>query len=125
MLAVALCLTSIGCRKGVPVTEPSNPSLSSYGTFTKAQVRNAIVRGGSGIGWQMREETPGVVLGTWTARGSSVTVKIPYTEKEYTIKYHSSTNMQDGGDGTIHSNYNRWVDRLNRNISAEFSKMGK
>ena len=125
MLTVALCLTSVGCRKGVPITEPGNPSISAYGKFTKTQVRDAILRGGSNIGWQMREEVPGVVLGTWNARSNSVTVKIPYSEKEYTIKYHSSENMLDGGDGTIHTNYNRWVDHLNRNITAEIGKIKK
>ena len=125
MLAVALCFISVGCRKGVPITEPSNPSISAYGKFTKVQVRDAILRGGTNIGWQMREETPGTVLGTWSARTSSVTVQIPYNEKEYAIKYHSSENMLDGGDGTIHPNYNRWVDRLNRNIAAEIGNIKK
>ena len=123
-LTVVLCMTSVGCRKGTPIVEPSNPSISAYGKFTKNQVRDAILRGGTNIGWQMREEAPGVVLGTWTARESSVTVEIPYSERQYVIKYRSSVNMNEG-PGTIHPNYNRWVDRLNRNISAEIGKIRK
>lgn len=127
LLTLILCFSSVACqRKGVPAVEPSNPSISAYGKFTKNQVRDAILRGGTNIGWQMREEKPGVVLGTWSARQNSVTVEIPYTEKDYVIKYHSSENMlYDASDNTIHQNYNRWVDRLNRNITAEIGKINK
>jgi hypothetical protein len=45
-------------------------------------------------------------------------VAIPYDQRQYTIKYHSSTNMLEK-EGTIHRNYNRWVERLDRNIAAE------
>lgn len=123
-LVVVLCVMSLGCRKRAPITEPSNLSLSAYGTFTQEQVRDAILRGGTNIGWQMREEKPGVVLGTWIARSHNVTVEIPYTDKGYTIKYRSSVNMREG-QGTIHPNYNRWVDRLNRNIAAEVGRIRK
>lgn len=112
-----------GCRT-VPISEPSQLTLSGYGKLTAEDVRGAIVRGGAGIGWQMADEAPGMVTGTWVARTHSVTVEIPYTNDSYAIKYRSSVNM-DEKDGMIHSNYNRWVDRLNRHISAELAKLQK
>lgn len=124
VLAASLCLAMIGCRKGVPIVEPYNGALASYGNPSKNTVRDAIMRGGTGIGWQMHEEKPGLIVGTWQARQHSATVEIPYSTKEYTIKYRSSQNMLEG-EGTIHSNYTRWVDRLNRNIAAELSKTRK
>jgi hypothetical protein len=105
----------------VPIVRPVT-SLAPYGKLTSAQVRDAILRGGTNIDWQMREETPGVIMGTVTPRGHSVTVEIPYDEGQYTIKYHSSVNMK-AEKGYIHRNYNRWIDRLNRNIVAEIRKI--
>lgn len=124
VLTLTLCFAMAGCRKGVPIIEPSNPSLSSYGNLTRNNVRDAILRAGSGIGWQMSEERPGLIIGVWQARQHSATVEIPYSNKEYAIKYRTSTNLLEG-EGTIHQNYNRWVDRLNRNISAELAKIRK
>lgn len=124
VLAASLCVAMMGCRKGVPIVEPHNGALASYGNLSKPAVRDAIIRAGSGIGWQMHEEKPGLIVGAWKARDHSATVEIPYSNKEYAIKYRSSENLLEG-EGTIHSNYNRWVERLNRNIAAELSKTKK
>jgi hypothetical protein len=98
----------------------TNGSISAYGKMTPNKVRDAILRGGAKIGWQMAEEKPRLVVGSWVAREHSLTVEIPYTAGEYTIRYRSSVNL-DEKDGTIHPNYIRWIDRLNRNISSELS----
>ena len=126
MLTLVLCFSGVACqRKGVQPIDRTNTAIPAFGKFTKNQVRDAIIRGGSNIGWQMREEKPGLILGTWATRENSVTVQIPYTEKEYVIKYHSSVNMLDNNDGLVHGNYNRWTERLNRHITQEISKMSK
>ena len=119
MLVMMLCFASEGWCRTAAIVEPATPI---HVNLTPAQVRGAILRGGSNIGWQMREERSGVVMGTVQQRSHSVTVEIPYDSKQYTIKYHSSVNMMEG-PGTIHRNYNRWVERLNRNIAAEINKI--
>ena len=118
VLVIMLGAASAGWCRTAAIVEPST---TIHGNLTNAQVRDAILRGGVNIGWQMREEKPGVVMGTVRQRQHTVTVEIPYNEKEYSIKYHSSVNMMEG-PGTIHRNYNRWVDRLNQNITAEIAK---
>ena len=120
-MLLCLCAVSVGCKKGIPIQDVHNGSVSAYGKMSPTKVRDAILRGGSQIGWQMAEEKPGLVTATWAARDHSVMVEIPYTAKEYTIRYRSSHNM-DEKDGTIHRNYARWIDRLNRHINAELEK---
>ena len=119
-LLVCLCVLSVGCKKNVPIQDVTNGSISAYGKKTPNQVRDAILRGGAKIGWQMQEEKPGLIVATWAAREHSLIVEIPYTPESYTIRYRSSVNM-DEKDGTIHRNYPRWIDRLNRNINAELT----
>ncbi|MDR0828119.1 MAG: hypothetical protein LBN33_09660 [Desulfovibrio sp.] len=124
LVIFTLALISMGCKRTVPIESFGNPGLSAYGNLSKTQVRDAIVRGGSNIGWQMSEERSGLVVGVWKAREHVLTVEIPYSTSAYEIKYRSSVNMNAEG-GEIHSNYNRWVDRLTRNINAELSKAKK
>jgi hypothetical protein len=121
VLVMALCFAAEGWCRIVDTLEPTTPI---HNKLTLAQVRDAILRGGTNINWQMREEKPGEILGTVNQRQHSVTVRILYSQKQYSIKYHSSVNMKAGA-GTIHSNYNRWVERLNRNIAAEIGKAGQ
>lgn len=112
---------SVGCKRTVPIQPYGNSGVASYGKLSEAQVRDAIIRGGSNIGWQMSPEGPGMVVGVWKAREHSVTVEIPYSRSSYNIKYRTSVNMLAEG-GQIHRNYNRWIERLNRNITAELAK---
>lgn len=127
LVALVLCVLAFGvtgCKRTEPVQSFGNAGLSSYGNLSALQVRDAIIRGGSNIGWEMSEERPGLAVGVWKARTHVVTVEIPYTATSYTIKYRSSQNMLAEG-GKIHRNYNRWVERLYRNINAELSKAKK
>ena len=123
-LVLALTLVSVGCKRTVPIEQRGNHALSAYGKLTNNQVRDAIIRGGAGIGWEMQEERPGLVVGVWKARDHSVTVEIPYSTQEYVIKYRTSTNLR-AENGQIHSNYNRWIERLNRHITAEIDSIKK
>ncbi|MDR1360187.1 MAG: hypothetical protein LBJ82_04315 [Deltaproteobacteria bacterium] len=120
-----LCALNTGCKRTVPINDLSNPSLSSYGNLSNNQVRDAIIRAGSKIGWLMQEEKKGLIVAKWDARDHSVTVEIPYSAKEYKIHYRSSVNMLDDGNGQIHRNYDRWVARLYRNINAELAQARK
>jgi len=108
--------------RSVPIQTYGNANLSSYGKLTADQVGDAIIRGGASIGWQMSKVSPGLITATVTGgRNSSATVEIQYSAQEYTIKYRDSINMKAQG-GTIISTYNRWVERLQRNIDAQIPR---
>jgi len=125
LTVLVFALASPGhAARNVPIQNYGNANLSAYGKFTAAQVGDAIIRGGASIGWQMNKVSPELITATITERRHSVTVEIPYSAKEYTIKYRNSVNMRAEG-GTIHSSYNRWVERLQRNIDAEILRMKK
>ncbi|MDR2726568.1 MAG: hypothetical protein LBC10_01075 [Deltaproteobacteria bacterium] len=120
-----LCLAApCLAAKAVDIVEPAVTSLSAYGNPSADQVRDAIVRAGSGIGWQMTVEAPDMVIGDLQTRGHSVTVEIPYSANGYVIKYRTSVNMNEK-NGKIHPNYNRWVDRLFRHIAGELPRIQK
>jgi hypothetical protein len=123
LLVMMLCFANEGWCRAVPIDEPST---AIHAKVTQAQVRDAIIRAGTNIGWQMWEDSPGLVMGTTQQRSHTVNVAIPYDTNRFTIKYHSSVNMMEGkaGPRTIHRNYNRWVERLNNNITAEIAKAG-
>ena len=124
VLILVLAFASMGCKRTAPVQDYGNTGLSSSDNLTANQVGDAIVRAGASIGWKMDNVTSDLIMATWTARGHSVTVDIPYTANEYTIKYRDSSNM-NAKDGMIHSSYGRWVERLKHNIDAEISKLQK
>jgi hypothetical protein len=97
-------------------------STSSGKPATQEQVRNAIVRAGAALGWQMKDEGPNKVVGTLMLRTHTAVVEIPYSTTEYSIRYRSSVNLDESG-GNIHKNYNGWIQNLTRGINAQLSAL--
>jgi type IV pilus biogenesis protein CpaD/CtpE len=112
--ALAGCAAPIMNVKEAPVTTASGRPL------TNEQVRNAIVRAGSSLGWQMKDEGPGMLVGTLELRKHTAVVAIPYSTKSYSVQYRSSVNLDEKG-GKIHKNYNGWIQNLTRSINAQLS----
>lgn len=110
-----------GCSS-VPILniEEAPVSTASGKTLSPQEVRAAIVRAGSSLGWQMRDEGPNKLVGTLYLRSHTAVVDIPYNSKTYSIKYRSSVNL-DAKDGQIHKNYNGWIQNLTRSINAQLS----
>lgn len=121
ILIAALALGSIGCRQRVSPTNPVGV-VPAYENVSLKNIRDAILQGGTAAGWQMRDETDGRISATYTIRTHSAIVSIPYDNKEYKILYQSSVNLK-AKDGTIHPNYNKWVDRLNRYIASALQQL--
>jgi hypothetical protein len=96
------------------VTNASGKSLSAD------QVRSAIIRAGAALGWQMKDEGAGKLVGTLQLRDHTAVVDIPYSASNYSIAYRSSVNLQERG-GQIHRNYNGWIQNLTRGINAQLS----
>jgi hypothetical protein len=122
VIVVAVAVLLLGaCATGHPVrnvtespvvTNKSNPSMD--------EVRQAIVRAGAGLNWQMKADRPGHMLGTLTLRTHVAVVDIDYNQKSYSIKYKDSTNLDYNGS-TIHRNYNGWIENLDKAIKAQLT----
>jgi hypothetical protein len=89
---------------------------------TNDNVRDAILRAGTGLGWSMRPTGPGVVNGTIHLRTHTAVIDVEYTTKSYNIVYRSSENL-DVGNGQIHKNYNGWIENLNNAIRRELLRV--
>jgi len=86
--------------------------------MTQEQVRAAIIRAGSALGWQMKDEGPNKMVGTLELRTHTAVVEIPYSATNFSIKYRSSINLDESG-GNIHKNYNGWIQNLNKGINTQ------
>jgi len=114
-----LALGLAGCRSA-PVHNVENAPVVVGDQASLADVKQAILVAGAGLGWQMKESEPGVITGTLYLRKHMAKVKIPYSKTEYSIQYQDSYEL--GYDGTnIHSNYNGWIQNLDRAIRASLS----
>jgi hypothetical protein len=72
----------------------------------------------------MRVARPGQIVGTLNVRSHTAVVDIPYSTKSYSITYSSSQNLKyDEAAGTIHSNYNGWIQRLENTIRSRISAL--
>ncbi|ROZ79471.1 hypothetical protein [Ramlibacter sp. WS9] len=118
-LAIALAVT--GCNS-VPIQNIDQaPAISASGKpLNREQVRGAIVRAGAALGWQMKDEGPNMIVANIQLRNHTAVVAIPYNANSYSIKYRASTGLDEKG-GTIHKNYNGWVQNLTRGINAQLS----
>ncbi|MDB5752832.1 MAG: hypothetical protein JWP65_3253 [Ramlibacter sp.] len=119
--ALVFALALAGCNT-MPIQNVSDaPVTSASGTpLSNEQVRGAILRAGSTLGWQMRDDGPNKLMGTLQLRGHMAVVEIPYNSRSYSVKYRSSTGL-DEKDGNIHKNYNGWIQNLTRGINAQLS----
>jgi hypothetical protein len=116
----ALAILLIACSP-IPVQNIDNAPINvSSSNYDLNDVTKAIQRAGTGLGWQMKEETPGHIVGTLFLRSHMAKVDITYTLDEYDINYRDSTNLKyDAGANTIHKNYNGWIQNLTNAINAQ------
>jgi len=111
----------IGCGNTAPITNfEGSPIVTVSGKPALEKVIKAIVGAGTKIGWQMQSVADGHIVATVFSRGHMAKVDIKYDANTYSITYKDSSNLNFSGD-SIHRNYNRWVDRLHRNIRAELA----
>ncbi len=115
----ALAILLIACT--LPVQNVNNaPINASNASYDLSEVTKAIQRAGSGLGWQMKEQTPGHMVGSLHLRTHVAVVDITYTLDEYSINYKSSSNLKyDPGNNTIHKNYNGWIQNLTNAINVQ------
>jgi len=119
---MGLTLALAGCRTAPIYNVDSSPVGSSSKKVTQATVGKAIKSAGAGLGWQMNEKKPGLIIGTLHIRSHMARVKITYDKRKYSIEYMDSANLRYDGE-SIHSNYNGWVQRLDNNIRSQLALM--
>ena len=94
------------------------PAMANGSKYTKAQVQKAIMEGCRERGWVAQVKEKGVIEASIVARLHRATIEIQYDESQISILYRDSSNLYYS-DGTIHPNYNRWVEYLYRTILSK------
>ena len=118
IIPVVLLLAS--CRTADVYNVQNAPGASK--PVSMADVEMAIRRAGHGLGWQIVPQGPGKAEGTLVLREHRAVVDITYDVKSYSITYKDSSNLHYDGK-TIHSNYNGWIQNLDKAIRAQLSAM--
>ncbi len=124
LLATILAASgALAARGGAPIQNYQDlPVASGSGKpLTAEQVKNAIISGGARARWSASIQPGNVIRLTYSPRSHSAVVDVAYTAKAYSIRYANSVNLgysPDGGTGTIHPNYNKWVANLRQAIEV-------
>ena len=115
-------------RASVPIENlPNNPvTVSSGKTLTPEQVKLAIQVAAIEKNWTLADKGDNGLLATLVVRNKhTIVVEITYSPTNFSLAYSSSINMNysnDGGQGIIHPNYNRWTQDLRKAIQVELLK---
>ena len=115
-------LLLVACTTQPIMNVAGSPIVTSKPAASMDEIRQAIVRAGSGLGWQMTPDRPGHMLGRLALRTHVAVVDVDYTQTVYSIKYRESTNLGQSGD-TIHRNYNGWIQNLDKAIKVQLQNL--
>jgi hypothetical protein len=116
LLMAFVMASSIACRKAPVMSIRDSPISPAAPSFSK--VEKAIKNAALSLNWKARKVEPGLMEATLFLRSHKAVVTIPYTKTTYSILYKNSENLKYNGT-TIHSNYNDWVQNLDRAIQRE------
>lgn len=123
VVACAMGVAFLGC--GTPPVYNVNNNAIAVPADKKASmtdVEKAIIRAGGGLGWIVKKEKEGLLKATLVLRTHTAVVAITYNTQEYSIHYESSINLNyNAEDNTIHSNYNGWIQNLNKAIQVQLN----
>ena len=112
-------LLLVGCRTADVYNVQSSP-VTGTKAVSIADVEMAIKRAGAGLGWQIVPKAPGKAEGILVLRDHRAIVDITYDTRAYSIMYKDSSNLNYDGK-TIHSNYNGWIQNLDKAIRTQLS----
>lgn len=120
LLAAAAVLLLSGFGPGAPIRNVMQFPIPPGPAVNLENVQKAIMRAGITLGWQMVPRAPGHVEGVLNIRRHQAVIDITFDDKQFTIMYRTSTNLDyDEKARTIHSNYNGWIERLQKGIVAQ------
>ncbi|MGV8926852.1 MAG: hypothetical protein ACOH2G_14410 [Ewingella sp.] len=106
-----------GCARTAPILTPQTTIITQN---SADQVKSAIFEAGQQRGWIMTPAGAGVINGRLASRDYTANIRVNYSAKTYTINYVSSTNLM-ASSGSIHRNYNRWVNNLDKDIQLQLA----
>jgi hypothetical protein len=120
MLAAAASTAQAACFRCEPIMNVKDALVAGPAnkTVTPEDVRGAIIRAGSALGWQIKDDGPDKLIGTLVLRTHTAVVDIPYSATSFSIIYKSSINL-DEAEGQIHKNYNGWISNLKKGIGTQ------
>jgi len=122
VIAVIATLLFVACTTQPIVNVTESSFTTNKPKASMDEIRQAIVRAGAGLGWQMTPEKPGHIVGRLALRQHVAVVDIDYTPSTYSIRYKDSTNLEYDGQ-KIHRNYNGWVQNLDKAIKAQLANL--
>lgn len=117
-ISLILTLFLVGCGRVQPVMNIEDTPVAY--DLQSNQVKSAIVKSVQNRGWTLVKSSPDEIIAKITVRSHSAEIKIPYSNKFYSIIYMNSVNLH-ASDGNIHRNYNRWVNNLNIDIQRSLA----
>lgn len=113
----------IGCRSAA-VYNVSNSQIETTASVDK--IYTAIKKAGYSKGWNITKVKDGLAQGELNLRTHKALVDIPYSKNSFSINYKNSTNLKfDPTKGTIHKNYNGWIQNLENAIKFEVQYLDK
>lgn len=121
LFLAAAVITLAACAQPVYNVQDAPISTNLQGASLD-DVTMAIRRAGASLGWQMREQTPGHMVGTLNIRRHMAVVDIIYNLNQFSIQYRDSTNLDYNGS-TIHRNYNGWIQNLENAIKVQLTSL--
>ncbi|WP_428025188.1 hypothetical protein [Arcobacter sp.] len=108
-----------GCGVATVYNVKNNP-VTSEKKLTKQDMYKAIYAAGATLGWKITKVKDGLAQGQLNLRKHMALVDISYNEKDYSITYNNSLNLNyDKEKGTIHNNYNGWILNLQKAINTQ------
>ncbi|MBC7802420.1 MAG: hypothetical protein H7Y16_00975 [Candidatus Parcubacteria bacterium] len=116
--AAFVFLTGFGA--GAPVLNVISASIPPHPAANMENIEKAVIRAGLTLGWQMVPKGPGRVEGVLTIRKHQAIIEVTFDARSYNINYKDSVNLDyRPNDRTIHSNYNGWIQNLDKAIRAQ------
>jgi len=113
-----------GCAPAKVRNVTDSPVRSNKSPVTMQDVSGAIKHAGAGLGWAMLDSGPGKIDGTLRLRTHVAEVEVSYDTSKYSIQYKNSVNLDyDAEKGTIHKNYNGWIQNLDNAIQRELANL--
>ena len=121
LIALALVVVlGVGCRSAIVKNVADAPFSKAGNKPSMEQVKKAIITAGAGLGWNIKTQSPGHLIGTLNLRKHTAIVDIKHTTENFSINYKDSTNLNYDGTN-IHKNYNGWIQNLEKAIIVQIS----
>jgi hypothetical protein len=120
--AIAGFILLTGFGPGTPIYNVQSSPIPPNPAANMENIEKAVIRAGLQLGWQIAPKGPGKAEGVLVLRTHRAIVDITYDTTSFSITYKDSINLDyRETDKTIHSNYNGWIQNLEKAIRVQVS----